>query len=148
MVRPRLRRRVWFEPGVRYFKPQGIPIRFLEEMVLTVDELEAIRLKDFEKLEQKEAAKKMKISQPTFHRLLESGRKKIAEALVSGKALRIEGGNYQLVDKPLRLVRKFLCFDCKHEWELSYGIGRPTNCPKCKSKNIGRAPEDKGPPWK
>ncbi|MEM5782584.1 MAG: DUF134 domain-containing protein [Candidatus Aenigmatarchaeota archaeon] len=94
MPRPRICRRVFFEPNITYFKPAGVPIRKLEEVVLTVDEFEAIRLKDLEGLEQEEAAKKMNISQPTFFRLLDSGRKKIANAIVNGKAIKIEGGVY------------------------------------------------------
>jgi len=96
MARPRLCRRVKFNPEVTYFKPQGIPLRQLEEVILNVDEFEAIRLKDLECLEQEEAAIKMKISRPTFQRLLVSGRKKIAEAIINGKAIKIEGGNYTL----------------------------------------------------
>jgi predicted DNA-binding protein (UPF0251 family) len=96
MPRPRLCRRVWFEPNTTYFKPAGIPVRKLEEVVLTVDEFEAIRLKDLEGLEQEEAAKKMNISQPTFFRLLDSARKKISDAIINGKAIKIEGGNYKL----------------------------------------------------
>lgn len=84
------------EPGVTYFKPAGIRMVDLEETNLTVDELEAIRLKDFLNLEQTEAAEKMNISQPTLHRLLQSARKKIADSLVNGKAIKIEGGNYKL----------------------------------------------------
>jgi predicted DNA-binding protein (UPF0251 family) len=96
MPRPRRCRRVRFLPGVNYFKPARIPMRELEEVILTVDEFEAIRLKDLEGLDQSEAAERMKISQPTFFRLLNSARKKIADALVSGKAIRIEGGKYKL----------------------------------------------------
>jgi predicted DNA-binding protein (UPF0251 family) len=96
MPRPRICRRVWLLPGVTYFKPAGIRMRDLEETVLTVDEVEAIRLKDLEGLDQANAAEKMKISQPTFFRLLDSARKKIADALVNGKAIRIEGGEYKL----------------------------------------------------
>jgi predicted DNA-binding protein (UPF0251 family) len=99
MPRPRLCRRVKFEPETTYFKPAGIPLRKLEEVVLTVDEFEAIRLKDLEGLEQEEAAKKMNISQPTFFRLLDSARKKIADAIVNGKAIKIEGGSYKLFRK-------------------------------------------------
>lgn len=62
-----------------------------------MEEFEAVRLKDFEDFDQQEAAEKMGISQPTFHRTLVSARKKIADALVNGKALRIEGGNYEMV---------------------------------------------------
>jgi len=97
MPRPRLCRRVKFLPETTYFKPAGVPLRELEEVVLTVDEFEAIRLKDIEGLEQEECAKKMKISQPTFFRLLNSARKKIADAIVNGKAIKIEGGIYNLL---------------------------------------------------
>jgi len=98
MVRPRLCRRVRFQPDVTYFKPRGIPLRHLEETILNVEEFEAVRLKDLEGLEQEEAAKKMKISQPTFHRLVLSARKKIADAIVNGKAIRIEGGNFKFLN--------------------------------------------------
>jgi len=96
MVRPRLCRRVGFNPDVTYFKPRGISLAELEETVLHVDEFESVRLKDLEGLEQEECAKKMKISQPTFHRLLLSARKKIADAIVNGKAIKIEGGAYTI----------------------------------------------------
>jgi len=95
MVRPRLCRRVGFDPNVTYFKPRGIPLRELEEVILPVDEYEAVRLKDLEGLEQEECAKKMNISQPTFHRLVISARKKIADAIINGKAIKIEGGNHK-----------------------------------------------------
>jgi predicted DNA-binding protein (UPF0251 family) len=95
MVRPRLCRRVRFNPDVTYFKPRGIPLRKLDETILNVDEFEAVRLKDLERLDQEECAKKMNISQPTFHRLVLSARKKIADAIVNGKAIRIKGGNYK-----------------------------------------------------
>jgi len=71
----------------------------LEEIILQVDEFEAARLKDLEGLEQEECAKKMSISQPTFHRLVVSARKKLADAIINGKAIRIEGGNYCLREK-------------------------------------------------
>ena len=96
MVRPRLCRRVRFNPNVTYFKPKGIPLIELEEIILNVDEFEAVRLKDLEGLEQEDCAKKMNISQPTFHRLVLSARKKIADAIINGKAIRIEGGNYRI----------------------------------------------------
>lgn len=95
MVRPHRCRQVNLEPNVTYFKPRGIPLRELEETILQVDEFEAVRLKDLEGLEQEECAKKMKISQPTFHRLVLSARKKISDAIVNGKAIKIEGGNYR-----------------------------------------------------
>lgn len=95
--RPRIRRRVWSHPNVNYFKPAGVRMVSLEETILTVDEFEAIRLKDYEGMDQNEAAKKMGISQPTFQRIYESARKKIADALVNGKAIRIEGGHFRMM---------------------------------------------------
>lgn len=71
----------------------------LEESILTVDEFEAIRLKDLLGLEQEECAKKMNISQPTFHRLISTARKKIADAIVNGKAIKIYGGNFYMMKK-------------------------------------------------
>lgn len=94
MARPRLCRRVMFNPETTYFKPQGIPMRELQENLLAVDEYEAVRLKDLEGIEQEECAKKMNISQPTFNRLIRAARKKIADAIINGKAIKIEGGNY------------------------------------------------------
>ena len=89
MVRPTKPRRVCFNPGVTYFKPRAIPLSLLEEVNLGMDELEVLRLCDHEGLEQKEAAVKMNISQSTLQRILTSARKKIAEAIVEGKAIKI-----------------------------------------------------------
>ena len=96
MPRPCRMRWVHQEPDVIYFKPQGVPMRHLEEVILTVEELESLRLKEIEEFDQEKAAKKMKISQPTFHRILDSARKKLADAIVNGKAIKIRGGNYKL----------------------------------------------------
>jgi len=81
-------------PNCTYFKPAGIPACDLEEVVLKVEEMEAIRLKDLIGLEQVECALKMEVSRPTFQRILIEARHKVAQALVEGKALRIEGGAY------------------------------------------------------
>ena len=89
MPRPRLCRRIGFNPEVTYFKPQGIPLRFLEVSEISVEELEAYRLRYVEDLEQIEAAKKMRTSQSTFQRILTSANKKIAGALINGKAIKI-----------------------------------------------------------
>jgi predicted DNA-binding protein (UPF0251 family)/predicted Fe-Mo cluster-binding NifX family protein len=96
MVRPQKCRRVAAVPGVTYFKPAGIPLRFLQEVCLTIAQAEALRLKDVEGLEQAEAAVRMGISRPTFQRLLTSARKQVSDALLNGKAIRIEGGNFQV----------------------------------------------------
>ena len=93
-MRPRRCRRVRQEPDVTYFKPRGVRMRELEESVLTVEEFEAVRLKDLLALDQSIAAKKMNISQPTFHRLILSARKKLADAIINGKAIKIHGGDY------------------------------------------------------
>lgn len=89
MTRPIKPRRVIFDPNVTYFKPRAIPLSMLEEVDLAVDELEALRLCDLKDLDQVEAAKKMGISQSTLQRILASAHKKIAEALIKGKAIKI-----------------------------------------------------------
>ena len=89
MPRPPKTRQIRFDPNVTYFKPRGIPLAILEEVDLGIDELEAIRLCDQENLDQIEAAKKMKISQSTLQRILTSAHKKIAQALIGGRAIKI-----------------------------------------------------------
>ncbi len=103
MPRPPKCRRVAFLPEATYFKPAGIPLRLLDEIRLSVEEAEAIRLKDLDGLEQEQGAEKMNISRPTFQRVLASARQKIAEALLNGKAIKIEGGNFEVV--PLKIKR-------------------------------------------
>ena len=90
MPRPFKRRRICGRPNSFYFKPAGIRMIDLEESILAKDEFEAIRLKDLLGLDQNECAKKMEVSQSTFHRLILSSRKKIADSIVNGKAIRIE----------------------------------------------------------
>src|SRR4030042_1544862 len=95
MPRPRKCCQVDFLPGITYFKPARIPMSELEEVHLTVEELEAIRLRDIEDLDQEGCAAKMNVSRATFQRVLASARKKIADALLNGKAIRISGGNFK-----------------------------------------------------
>ncbi len=139
MARPRNCRRVGCLPGSQYFKPRGIPLSGLEEIKLTVDEFEALRLADLEGLYQDQAAGRMNVSRQTFGRIIGSGHKKVAEALVKGKALKIEGGDFDMAS-----MRKFGCYDCQYSWDLPYGTGRPKNCPSCKSGNIHRTEEGRG----
>jgi len=96
MPRPRHCRRVAHLPQANFYKPRGIPLSVLQYVTLTVDELEAIRLADLEGLYQEQAAEKMNISRQTLGRILETAHKKIADALVNGKALSIEGGPIEL----------------------------------------------------
>lgn len=89
MPRPRLYRKIMFNPKITYFKPQGVPLRFLEIVELTTEEMEAYRLRHINDLQQKQAAEKMHTSQSTYQRILYSAYKKIADALINGKAIRI-----------------------------------------------------------
>ena len=100
MPRPRKWRTVAAQPRVNLFKPQGVPAWDLEEVVMAVEGLEAIRLFDLEGLDQEEAAARMGVSRPTFSRILTSARSVVAEALVRGLALRVEGGNFVIGPPP------------------------------------------------
>ena len=88
-------RRVGHQPAFTAFSPAETSTMAPEEAVLSVDEFEALRLKDLEGLEQNECAAMMEISQPTFHRLVVSARRKVADALTHGKTIKIEGGHYR-----------------------------------------------------
>lgn len=110
----------------------------LEEVALSVDELEALRLADLEGLYQDAAAARMGVSRPTFARIVEASRGKVAEALVHGRALRIAGGPVAFVGQ-----RLFRCEVCRHEWSLPFGTGRPEGCPSCGSEAFRRI--DSGP---
>ena len=89
MPRPRLSRRICFNPDVTYFKPRGVPMSTLDIVELTLEETEAIRLKNVESLSQNECAEKMNTSQSTFQRILSSAYNKISDAIINGKAIEI-----------------------------------------------------------
>jgi len=93
MPRPRLCRRVKFNPDVTYFKPRGVPLRHLKIVELSLEETEALRLKNIAGLDQVKCAKKMKTSQSTFQRILSSAYRKISVALINGKAIEITNEN-------------------------------------------------------
>ena len=99
MPRPRKCRMVSQIPSVIYFKPRGIPMRQLAEVYLPLEGFEALRLADLEGCKHEEAAKKMNVSRQTFGRILSQARQSVAEALVHGFALRIDGGDYKIVDR-------------------------------------------------
>jgi len=132
MPRPVKCRRIGFVPDVLYFKPAGIPVRDLDEIALSLDELESIRLADLEGMYQEDAAGNMCVSRQTFANILISAHGKIAECLVQGKALRIEGGKIERAD------RKFICRECRHSWSLPFGSKCPSECPHCRCPNISR----------
>ncbi|MDP2862373.1 MAG: DUF134 domain-containing protein [Desulfobacterales bacterium] len=96
MTRPKCCRKIGCIPDVNYYKPRGIPSSLLEEVVLTLDEFEAIKLADFEGLYQEQAAAKMDISRQTFGRIIDSAHRKIADVLIHGKALKIAGGEVRV----------------------------------------------------
>ncbi len=142
MPRPRLCRRVGFQPNVTYFKPAGIRKIDMEESILAVDEFEAVRLKDLEGLGQGDCAKKMDISQPTFHRLILSARKKIADAIVNGKAIKICGGVFKMVKPEAERMGRgmgfggpasaCICPACGHKEPKIRGVPCTSKkCPKC-----------------
>jgi hypothetical protein len=91
--RPRRKRLIRFNPEITYFKPAGIPLRQLKEEILTLDEVEAIRLADLEDKDQEDAAKEMDISRVTFLRIIHNAHKKIATSLIYGKAIKMKGGD-------------------------------------------------------
>jgi len=139
MPRPVKCRRICCDPKSDYFKPRGVPVRQLEEVELTLDELEAIRLADLDGLYQENAAEKMNISRQTFGNIINSAHKKIADAILNAKALKIKGGTYTMADK-----RKFKCCACDNVWQVPYGTARPRQCPACGDRNIHRAEDDRG----
>ncbi|MFH1849393.1 MAG: DUF134 domain-containing protein [archaeon] len=96
MVRPRKVKVVGFEPEITYFKPRAIPLSELEEVEITFDELETLRLSSIENLNQTDAAFRMRIHQSTFQRTLNRAREKVTDALVNGKAIKIHGGEYKM----------------------------------------------------
>ena len=129
MARPPKERRVENIPEIKYFKPAGIPMRDIDEVSLTIEEIEAIRLKDLANLTQEEASEKMEVSRPTFQRILTSAREKIAEGLIKGKALRFKGGDYRLAKN------HFHCHACGQDFEISRPRrkrrGQSPECPSC-----------------
>lgn len=136
MTRPRKCCRIAFVPGVTYFKPAGIPMRFLEEVCLSLEETEAIRLKDIEGLDQEGCAGRMNVSRPTVQRILESARKKITDALLNGKAIKIEGGNVEM------LPQRYVC-EIGHEWNVPLeqaSAEPPQTCPVCNTAAISMLP--------
>ena len=142
MGRPLLWRRVNFIPPITYFKPAGVPLTTLQEVCLSVEEAEAIRLKDLEGLEQEECAQRMSVSRSTFARVLTPAREKMADALLNGKAIRIAGGNFEMA------VRRFRCNN-GHEWDVPFEMlinSPPQFCPTCNTPSIMPL-QPPGPGW-
>lgn len=131
MTRPKYCRKVGSEPGSNYFKPEGIPASDLQVVIITLDEFEALRLADFEGLYHENSAAMMNISRQTFGRIIDSARKKIAEALVHGKALKIEGGVVSLEENG-----EIKCSSCDFSRECCKERGESPSCPRCRKNKI------------
>jgi predicted DNA-binding protein (UPF0251 family) len=126
MGRPKKYRKIKCNPGAMYFKPRGVPMHYLEEIILEADEVEAIRLGDLLGLSQEEAAVKMKISRPTFGRIINKARMKIADGILNGKALRI---SEELADK-LSDTLLFACKNCGYKIKVKRN-SIIESCPGC-----------------
>lgn len=135
MARPTKLRKIEHVPAIPYFIPSETEVKELPENILKLEELEAIRLKDLEGLEQEECAERMEVSRPTFQRILLSAREKVADSLIHGKMIRIEGGNFTRNICPIR------CKNCGKEWKESFeNVEAIKNgkyaCPNCGSDHV------------
>ncbi len=141
MARPKKWRRVAFIPEIQYFAPAKPEAGdgSLPEVVLHIEELEAVRLRDLEGLEQQDCGERMEVSRQTFQRILNSARTKIADSLINGKALRIEGGNYT------RNICRVTCLACGHHWLERYEdfagpLEKEIYCDRCGSRELTCTP--------
>jgi predicted DNA-binding protein (UPF0251 family) len=135
LARPTKWRKIEYAPKNPYFMPSQEAADTIPENVLKLEELEAVRLKDLDGLEQSECAEKMQVSRPTFQRILLSAREKIADSLVNGKTIHIEGGNFT------RNICSVKCQDCGKEWTESYENleairNGDYSCSSCGSTNV------------
>jgi len=124
MARPKQDRMICHPPLMQGFKPYGIPRNMLSPVSLLFDEYEAIRLLDYEGMNQEQAAEKMNVSRPTLTRIYEKARKTLATAFVEGKSILIEGGNVQFEKQ---------WFRCKRCFKLIGGLENHVRCKDCKS---------------
>jgi predicted DNA-binding protein (UPF0251 family)/DNA-directed RNA polymerase subunit RPC12/RpoP len=141
MGRPHKERRIQHLPPITMYKPAAVPLDDLDEVVISFEEMEAIRLVDAERLDMGEAAENMDVSRPTLHRIVSTARQKVATALWQGRALRIEGGTFRVDHSRREQARQFACGACGHHWAVPFGTGqrgRDMVCPQCKSQYIHR----------
>jgi predicted DNA-binding protein (UPF0251 family) len=134
MTGPRYRRRIGWLPQKQYFKPEGEDSSLNNEIILTLDEAEALRLADVEGLYQEEAAKRMNVSRPTFGRILEIAHRKVADAIVNGKAIKLEGGVVELDENATVALSDAFCVCPKCGFRKPHTPGVPCRaevCPNC-----------------
>lgn len=129
MARPIKWRKVETMPKYRYFIPVSKEKEGLNENILKVEEIEAIRLRDLESLEQKDCANKMEISRQTFQRIYNEAKRKVADSLINGKAIKVAGGNYT------QHICKFVCKSCGNNWQgrVEDLESEKEKCPECGS---------------
>ncbi len=142
MPRPMKLRQVARAPWVTFFKPVGVPLNALEGVTLGFEEVEALRLKDIEELHQEECAKHMGISRATFHQILKSARNKVADAILNGKSIRVEGGSVAFPGA------RFRCREDGYEWSLPPGPlpgATSVTCPTCSGRDVLPVYPDAGP---
>lgn len=128
MTRPKYCRKIESEPAARCFRPVGINTLQADEIIITLDEFEALRLADFEGLYQENCAARMNISRQTFGRIIDSARKKTARALIDGMALRIEGGVVSLEENG-----EMKCSSCIHPLNCCENREGIHQCPRCRN---------------
>ena len=134
MARPKNCREIGSSPGASYYKPKGVPYSELEEVVITLDEFEALKLADYAGLYQQKAAEMMGISRQTFGRIIDSAHRKIAGAFINGMALRIEGGDVR------RRMMNEKCQSCAERISCESGNVMPARCLECGMEHeAGRA---------
>ncbi|SHK16650.1 DUF134 domain-containing protein [Tepidibacter formicigenes] len=129
MPRPKKWRKVGFIPEIRFYGPLDCDIEN-SIIIMSVEELESIRLMDLEGLDQNECAQRMMVARSTFQRIYSEAKRKIADSIINGKKLKIEGGNYTLN------ICKIICKNCGYEWkEKCEDIDKDIECPQCSSEN-------------
>ncbi|NVO02653.1 MAG: DUF134 domain-containing protein [Bacteroidetes bacterium] len=122
MARPQKNRKVCTPPPMKGFKPFGIPLCKTETLKITYEEYESIRLVNYEMLSQDNAAEQMAVSRPTLTRIYNKALKTIAKAFVEGKAIEIDGGNFQFDQE---------WFRCRKCFKLVEGLDNHIKCEKC-----------------
>ena len=128
--RPKRTRKIIHPPGFRGYKPFGCPESKGHDVKLLLEEFEAVKLADYEKLTQAEAAKKMEVSRPTFSRIYESARGKIAKAFMEASSIIVEGGNVESD------VAWFHCISCHTIFRINNHEIQHTACPVCGDPGI------------